>query len=365
MEIFKKENFFKPLIKIDWFLILIVLCLCIIGIGSLYSASGGSWKPWSLNHLYRCCLGFTILIVISLTNPRYFLKYSILLYFFCLFGLFYVEFFGVGNVKRWIDFKFFFIQPSEITKIGIILFLANYFYSFANKLNNLFYYIIPFLAILLPSLLVIGQPDLGTGFMIFVLGMCLIFIVGLPWKMVFFILFSSLASIPILWQQLYEYQKQRILIFLNPDMDSLGTGYQIIQSKIAIGSGGLLGKGYLLGSQSRLEYLPEKHTDFVFTLIAEEMGFIGTIFVILLFCLLISLILKNFFSEDNLGYKIIIFGISFLFFLYVSLNIGMVSGLIPVVGAPLPFISHGGTSLLTAFTGLGIIQSIRIHKKNY
>ena len=168
---------------------------------------------------------------------------------------------------------------------------------------------------------------------------------------------------PFIWNQLYDYQKDRILVFLNPEMDSLGSGYQIIQSKIAIGSGGFFGKGFLLGSQSRLNYLPEKHTDFIFTLISEEFGFLGSIFIILIFCVLIFLTMKISLKVDTLFSKVVVFGIGFLLFLYLSLNIGMVCGLLPVVGAPLPLISYGGTSLLTVLIGIGIILSISVHEK--
>jgi rod shape determining protein RodA len=172
-------------------------------------------------------------------------------------------------------------------------------------------------------------------------------------KLVIFSILVSFASVPFIWQQLYEYQKNRILVFLNPEMDSLGSGYQIIQSKIAIGSGGLFGKGFLLGSQSRLNYLPEKHTDFIFTLISEELGFFGSISIILVFCLLITSIMKISFKVESLFSKVVVFGIGFLIFLYLSLNIGMVCGLLPVVGAPLPLVSYGGTSLLTVLIGVG------------
>ncbi len=360
----EEMTFTKKLLRFDWFLLFFIFLLCVIGVGTLFSAAGGSLYPWALKHFYRCCFGFLLIFLIGFTNPKLIFKYSYLVFACCVLSLVYVEFFGAGDVKRWIDLKLLYIQPSELTKIALILFLAKYFSDFPVKQNSFIYYIIPFAVVLLPTLLVMNQPDLGTGFMIFLLGILLIFIVGLPWKVVFSILIVSLASVPILWQQLYEYQKHRIIVFLNPQIDALGSGYQIMQSKIAIGSGGLMGKGYLLGTQNKLEYLPEKHTDFAFTLIAEEMGFIGSIVVLLLFFLLIFFIYKNFFEESNLSNKIIINGVAILFFLYVSLNIGMVSGLVPVVGAPLPFISHGGTSLLTVFFGIGLVQSIRVYRNN-
>ena len=182
-------------------------------------------------------------------------------------------------------------------------------------------------------------------------------------KFVILCLIIFASSAPFIWNQLYDYQKDRILVFLNPEIDSLGSGYQIIQSKIAIGSGGFFGKGYLLGSQSRLNYLPEKHTDFIFTLISEEMGFSGSISIILLFCILIISIMKISLGLSSLFYKIVSFGVGFLLFLYLSLNIGMVCGLLPVVGAPLPLISYGGTSLLTVLIGVGMILSINVNDK--
>jgi rod shape determining protein RodA len=186
--------------------------------------------------------------------------------------------------------------------------------------------------------------------------------VGVSLKFVFIFLLTFISSVPIIWQQLYDYQKDRILVFLNPEIDSLGSGYQIIQSKIAIGSGGLFGKGYLLGSQSRLNYLPEKHTDFIFTLISEELGFFGAMTIILIFCVLIASIVKISFTVDTLFSKVIVFGVGLLIFLYLTLNIGMVCGLLPVVGAPLPLISYGGTSLFTILISVGVVLSINVHK---
>ena len=249
-------------------------------------------------------------------------------------------------------------------KLALILILAKYFDHISKiQLNKLIPYIIPILIIMIPGFLVISQPDLGTGLTIILLGLSILFFVGISMKFVIFSILISISSVPFIWQQLYEYQKNRILVFLNPEMDSLGSGYQIIQSKIAIGSGGLFGKGYLLGTQSRLNYLPEKHTDFIFTLISEELGFLGSISIILVFCLLIASIMKISFKVESLFSKVVVFGVGFLIFLYLSLNIGMVCGLLPVVGAPLPLVSYGGTSLLTVLIGVGIVLSINIHDK--
>ena len=214
----------------------------------------------------------------------------------------------------------------------------------------------------MPGFLIINQPDLGTGSMLILLGFAMIFLNGLSLNIILSIILASLISLPVIWQNLLEYQKYRILVFLNPELDTLGKGYQIMQSKIAIGSGGVFGKGFLTGSQSRLDFLPEKHTDFVYTLISEEMGFVGSISVLILYLAINISLMREFLKEENLTNKIVIFGVSFLIFLYVVFNVGMVTGLIPVVGAPLPFISNGGTSLITIFIGLGIVQSIRVSR---
>jgi rod shape determining protein RodA len=248
-------------------------------------------------------------------------------------------------------------------KLALIIMLAKYFDHLSKvQLDKLYPYVIPIICIFIPGMLVISQPDLGTGLTIVLLGLSILFYVGISLKFVLVSLFIMICSVPIIWQQLYDYQKNRIFVFLNPEIDNLGSGYQIIQSKIAIGSGGLFGKGYLLGSQSRLNYLPEKHTDFIFTLISEELGFFGAIVIILVFCILIGSIFKISFNVESLFSKIIVFGVGFLIFLYLSLNIGMVCGLLPVVGAPLPLISYGGTSLLTVLISIGVVLSINIHK---
>ncbi len=359
---YKPDSILKKIFKLDWFLLFVVLVICIIGVGALYSAGDGSLKPWALNHIYKVIFGFFLVFILSQFKINFIMNFSVILYIFCILCLIYVTYFGVGDVKRWIDLKYFFFQPSELAKIAIILLLAKFFTDFPNDSKNILYNLIAISLVLIPGFLIINQPDLGTGTMLILLGFAIIFLNGLSWNVIFSIILISLISIPVIWQNLLEYQKYRILVFLNPELDTLGKGYQIMQSKIAIGSGGMFGKGYLTGSQSRLDFLPEKHTDFVYTLISEEMGFIGSMSLLILYFFIIIILMREFLKEENFTNKIIIFGISFLIFLYVFFNVGMVSGLIPVVGAPLPFISNGGTSLITIFIGLGIIQSIRVSR---
>ena len=354
--------FLSKLSKINWLIILSIIILGFVGVTSLYSASGGSWEPWAKNHLIRLSFGFTLMLILAFISPNLFFKFSVISFCIGILLLIFVKFAGSGNVQRWITISGINFQPSEFMKLALILILAKYFDHISRvQLEKITTYIIPMCLIILPGFLVISQPDLGTGLTIILLGLAILFFVGISMKFVIICFLLVTSSIPFIWNQLYDYQKNRILVFLNPEMDSLGSGYQIIQSKIAIGSGGFFGKGYLLGSQSRLDYLPEKHTDFIFTLISEELGFLGSISIILVFCILIISIMKISFRVVPLFSKVVVFGIGFLLFLYLSLNIGMVCGLLPVVGAPLPLISYGGTSLLTVLIGIGIVLSISIH----
>ena len=359
-------SFLLKFLWINWLIIFCILFLGFIGVISLYSAAGGSWDPWAKNHFIRLIFGCTLLFSIALTPTYLFKKMSVPAFFLGLLTLIWVKFFGSGDVPRWITVGGINFQPSEFMKLGLILILARYFeYLPTIRIGNLFPYIIPLFLILIPGFLVISQPDLGTGLTIILLGLAILFFVGISIKFVIICSVLLVSSVPIIWQQLYEYQKNRILVFLNPEIDKLGSGYQIIQSKIAIGSGGVFGKGYLLGSQSKLNYLPEKHTDFIFTLISEEFGFLGSMSIVFIFCLLIGLILRISYKTSSIFSKIVAFGVAFLIFLYLSLNIGMVCGLLPVVGAPLPLISYGGTSLLTILIAAGLVLSINIHEKKY
>ena len=350
-------------VKINWIIVLCVVFLGFIGVAALYSAAGGNWNPWAKSHLIRLIIGVVLMFIIAFIHPKFFYKLTLISFLLGLLSLVFVKFFGVGSVQRWITIGGLNIQPSELMKFALILMLAKYFDQLSKiNFDRLLSYVIPIIYIIVPGLIVISQPDLGTGLTLIILGFAILFYVGVSLKFVFIFLLTFISSVPIIWQQLYDYQKNRILVFLNPEMDSLGSGYQIIQSKIAIGSGGIFGKGYLLGSQSRLNYLPEKHTDFIFTLISEELGFFGAMIIILTFCVLIFSIAKISFSVETLFSKVIVFGVGLLIFLYLTLNIGMVCGLLPVVGAPLPLISYGGTSLFTILISVGVVLSINVHK---
>ena len=365
---FLKESFLNlflsKLFRLNWVIVFCVFLLCLIGVAFLYSAAGGQWNPWAKSHLYRSIIGIGLMLLIALLPPKFYNNLSISCFILGLLSLLFVKFFGQGSVQRWVSIGGFNFQPSEPIKLALILVLAKYFDNISKiDLQKVSTFLLPIIFILLPGIFVVTQPDLGTGLAIILLGIAILFYIGIPLKIVFLSFIVVISCVPIIWNQLYEYQKNRILVFLNPQSDSLGSGYQIIQSKIAIGSGGLFGKGYLLGSQSRLNYLPEKHTDFVFTLISEEMGFLGSLILIFIFCFLITLIMRVCFIVDTVFAKIVVFGVGFLIFLYVALNIGMVCGLLPVVGAPLPLISHGGTSLITVLIGIGLVLSMSVHNK--
>ena len=354
----------KKLKNLNLLIIFLVILLSFIGSAGLYSAADGSYEPWASNHLIRTFTFVLIAILISLIDIKFFYKYAYFLFLFTLALLISVEIFGVigKGATRWISFLGFNIQPSELIKISIVLALAKFYHDL--KIDNLYriqYLIFPFFIIFLPFILVLSQPDLGTSLSILILGIFVLFSAGLRiWKFVLgFVI--SISSIPFLLNFVKPYQKDRIISFLNPELDPLGQGYQLMQSKIALGSGGASGKGFLKGTQSYLEYLPEKQTDFIFTLIGEEFGFIGSIFLIMLFFILISIFFYISIKTTHFFGKIIVIGFASNLFIYVFMNIAMVSGIMPVVGIPLPFISYGGSVLISVMISIGLVLNVEIN----
>ena len=277
-----------------------------------------------------------------------------------------VEFYGVtaSGSKRWINLFFINLQPSELMKVALIIFLARYYYKIpSDQVTSIKYIITPVIALFVPVLLVAAQPDLGTSVLILVGGVGVVWLTGFRIR---FFLYSSLifvCLIPVGISFLKPYQKSRILTFFNPERDPLGAGYQIIQSKIAVGSGGIFGKGFLQGSQSYLDYLPEKHTDFIFTLFSEEFGFFGSVILLLVYALIIYRIFLIGSQTRNNFSRLFCFGFAAAFFVYVTVNMAMVLGLLPIVGAPLPIMSYGGSSMLSIMIGLGIVMSCKIHNR--
>tara|TARA_Y100000590_G_C15589014_1_gene965277 strand:- start:49 stop:1143 length:1095 start_codon:yes stop_codon:yes gene_type:complete len=355
---------FQKLLRLNFLFLFIVSLIAIIGFFALYSAANGNFDPWTKKQILRFFISFILLIIVSVIDIKLIFKYSYIFFTLSLFLLASVEIagtFGFG-AKRWIHFFGISIQPSEIIKIAIIIALAKYYHNLRfENITKVTSFFLPLIIILIPFYLVLSQPDLGTAIMILLLGTSLMFFVGIRiWKFIL-VFIISIGSLPVLWNLLKSYQQKRVIAFLNPELDPLGTGYHLTQSKIALGSGGLTGKGYLQGTQSYLEYLPEKQTDFIFTLIGEEFGFLGTIFLLTLFILLIILSYLISYKSNNLFGKIISIGVSLNLFLYVFFNTAMVTGIIPVVGVPLPLVSYGGTALLSIMLSFGLLMNANIN----
>ena len=360
-----KPSLTYKLKRINYGLIILVTACCSIGFAMLYSAAGGDIEPWAQRHVVRYFVGLLGIIILGLINIRLFFKGAYIFYGVSLMLLVFVELAGeVGmGAKRWIDFGVIRLQPSELMKISVVIVLARYFHirSF-HEIGNPLHLAIPAFLVLVPVVLVIKQPDLGTAIMIALSGLVIFFIAGVRiWKFILLFL-GGVALVPIIWQFLLEYQKKRILTFLSPEIDPLGAGYHLMQSKIALGSGGLYGKGFIQGSQSHLNFLPEIQTDFIFTMLAEEFGLLGGLVVLLLFFLISCYgLILSFFMASKFA-RFLTIGMITTLFLYVFINIGMVMGLLPIVGVPLPFISYGGSALLTSMTAIGLIISCHVHQ---
>ena len=353
------------ILSIDYILVVSILVLGIISMFAMYSTDGGEFKYHTNSHILRFFVFFGLFFFISLVQIRFWHDQSYLIYILFFLLLLGVKYFGLtsSGSKRWLDLYFMNLQPSELMKVGLILFLAKYYHRVSvENMNRLKYLIIPLIALIAPLLLVATQPDLGTSILIAAGGIVVAWLAGVRIKFFFYSLIIFLATLPVAISFLKPYQKSRILTFLNPERDPLGAGYQIIQSKIAIGSGGLFGKGFLNGSQSYLDYLPEKHTDFIFTLFSEEFGFFGSLFILLLYALIISrIVIIGNLTRSSFG-KLYCYSFGTAFFVYVVVNMMMVLGLLPIVGSPLPIMSYGGSSMMAIMFGLGIVMSCKIYK---
>jgi rod shape determining protein RodA len=355
----------KVLLRMPWHILFLTGVLVVVGSLALYSASQGSWQPWAGRHAVRAVVGLSLVIGIAFVDFDYIKRLSYASLALTVAGLVAVMIVGTGQgVSRWITIGGINFQPSELAKIAVVLALAHYFSSQPHdRMRSILWYLPALLIIAVPFSLVLIQPDLGTALMLLFGGLVVVFAAGLPWRYVLGAFVAVVAAIPILWMQLHAYQKARVMIFLNPESDALGAGYQITQSKIALGSGGFFGKGFLMGSQSQLNYLPEKQTDFVFTMIGEEFGFAGNVFILFIYLLLTISIMWISFRVQSRFAQLTCIGIAMTVFFYMFVNVAMVTGLLPVVGAPLPFISYGGTSMLTLFVAFGIVASAIVHDR--
>ena len=353
------------ILSIDYILVVSILVLGIISMFAMYSTDGGEFKYHTNSHILRFCVFFALFFLVSLIQIRFWHDQSYLIYISFFLLLLGVKYFGLtsSGSKRWLDLYFMNLQPSELMKVGLILFLAKYYHRVSiENMNTLRYLFAPIIALIAPILLVATQPDLGTSILIAAGGVVVAWLAGVRIKFFAYSSILFLALLPVAISFLKPYQKSRILTFLNPERDPLGAGYQIIQSKIAIGSGGLFGKGFLNGSQSYLDYLPEKHTDFIFTLFSEEFGFFGSFSILALYALIISRIIKiGNITRSTFG-KLYCYSFATAFFIYVVVNMMMVLGLLPIVGSPLPIMSYGGSSMMAIMFGLGIVMSCKVYK---
>ncbi len=355
----------EKLIRLNGEMFVIILLIACIGFAMLYSAANGSLSPWASKQMFLFSLGMVLMAFVAIIDIRFWLKLSYLVYGFNLSLLLIVEVLGsVGmGAQRWLDVSLFQFQPSETMKIALVMALARYFHGLETyDVGRIRFLVIPLFLIAIPIILVLRQPDLGTAGGLGLLGAVMLWRAGVRLWHFFGFALCVVASIPIGWQLLHSYQKQRVMTFLDPESDPLGSGYHIIQSKIAMGSGGIFGKGFLSGTQSHLNFLPEKQTDFIFTMLAEEFGFIGGTSLIGLYAILIFYSIFIAYSCRSKFGRLLAMGLVANFFLYVFINIAMVTGLVPVVGVPLPLISNGGTALITVLIGFGLVMSCWLHK---
>ena len=358
-------SFRDKIFSLDYQLIFLVLLLGVISFFAMYSTERGNFDYYTKSHVFRFAIFFTMFIMMPFMNIKFWYKSAYFFYFIILILLLGVDFFGITaqGSKRWISLFIFNLQPSELMKVALILFLARYYNKIPyNDVNRVKFMIIPTFALFIPFALVINQPDLGTAVLIAISGLTVVWLSGFKMK---YFAFSSLIFVclaPVIIAFLQPYQKMRILTFLNPERDPLGAGYQIIQSKIAVGSGGIAGKGFLKGSQSYLDYLPEKQTDFIFTLFSEEFGFVGSVMLLIIYALIIYRIFLIGNDSRNNFERLFCFGFAAAFFIFVAVNMSMVLGLLPIVGAPLPIMSYGGSSMLSIMMGLGIVMSCKVYR---
>ena len=358
------QSFFNKIKNLDYILLICILTLSILSVFVMYSTDGGEFLYHTKSHLTKLVVFFVLMLTISFFDIKFWHFCSYFLYGAIILLLIWVSIHGlkISGSQRWIDLYFFVLQPSELMKIGIILCLAKYYHRVSiEKVNSFLSISFALTIIIIPIILVISQPDLGTSVLIALSGLIILWLGGVKIKYFFLSFISFLISLPFIITNLQPYQKLRILTFLDPDRDPLGAGYQIIQSKIALGSGGFSGKGFLKGTQSYLDFLPEKHTDFIFTLFSEEFGFIGSVGLLLLYTIIILRIIQIGAISRSSFARLFCFGFAFAIFIYITVNLSMVLGLLPIVGSPLPIMSYGGSSMLATMIGFGIVMSAKLH----
>ncbi|SFO12077.1 cell elongation-specific peptidoglycan biosynthesis regulator RodA [Roseovarius lutimaris] len=360
------------MLHLNWPLVVLLMAVAGVGFLMLYSVAGGSLSPWAEPQMKRFALGFAIMLMVAMVPIWFWRNMSLLAYLISVALLIAVALFGIEGkgAQRWIDIGFMRLQPSELVKITLVMLLAAYYdWLPMSRVSRPVWVALPVAMILFPVALVLRQPDLGTSILLLAAGGVMMFIAGVHWAYfatviaaVVGLVFAVFESRGTTWQMLENYQYRRIDTFLNPDNDPLGAGYHITQSKIALGSGGWTGRGFMQGTQSRLNFLPEKHTDFIFVTLAEEFGFVGAISILGLYTLILVFCISTALSNRDRYSSLLTLGVAMTFFLFFSVNMAMVMGLMPVVGVPLPLISYGGSAMLVLMVGFGLVQSAHIHK---
>jgi len=363
---------FRKVLYLNWPIVVLLTAVAGVGFLMLYSVAGGSLTPWAEPQMKRFALGLAVMFIVSMVPVWFWRNMAAVAYAISVLLLVYVEFFGaVGmGAQRWIDLGFMRLQPSELTKIALVVFLAAYYdWLPVNKTSRLFWVLVPVAFILLPTVLVLKQPDLGTALLLIIAGGLMMFIAGVHWAYFAAVIaaggggiYAVFASRGTDWQLLKDYQFKRIDTFLDPSSDPLGAGYHITQAKIAMGSGGWTGRGFMQGTQSRLNFLPEKHTDFIFNTLAEEFGFVGGVSLLILYLLILVFCIASAMQNRDRFSSLMILGVGLTFFLFFAVNMSMVMGLAPVVGVPLPLVSYGGSAMLVLMIGFGLVQSAHIHR---
>lgn len=362
----------RKIFYLNWPLALLLVAVACVGFLMLYSVAGGSFTPWSEPQMKRFAVGFVLMLGVAMVPIWFWRNMAVLAYGVSLLLLIGVEFFGsVGmGAQRWIDLGFMRLQPSELMKITLVMLLAAYYdWLPLARTSRPLWVLLPVGLILLPVYLVLKQPDLGTSILLITAGGIMMFLAGVHWAYFAAVIAAGIGLVTAVfqsrgtdWQLLANYQYRRIDTFLDPSSDPLGAGYHITQSKIALGSGGWTGRGFMQGTQSRLNFLPEKHTDFIFTTLAEEFGFLGAISLLGLYALIIVFCIASAMANRDRFSSLLIFGIAATFFLFFAVNMSMVMGLAPVVGVPLPLVSYGGSAMLILLIGFGMVQSAHVHR---
>ena len=353
------------LAEVNWFIVAVMSCIAAIGFMMMVSAGGGEFWPFAAQQFGRFAVAFVGMLILAVMPMRLLMDYVYAFYTLCLLVLVVVDIMGHTGMgaKRWLSLGGLNLQPSEFMKLAVILALARYFHQLhPEDIRRPAFLIPPIILLLLPAVLILRQPNLGTTTILLSVGALMLFLAGVGWRYFIAVAAAGLAALPVIWHFMHDYQKRRVLTFLNPDSDPLGAGYNILQSMIAVGSGGFFGKGYLQGSQSQLNFLPEKHTDFIFTMVAEEFGFFGSMLLLGLYALLLmSAMAVALRSRSTFG-ALVASGVGALLFMHIFINCAMVMGLMPVVGVPLPFMSYGGSIMVSAVLAVGLLLNAYTHR---